>query len=124
MGCLAWGCKKQPTLLQARITLHPRTSFWEHKQESFCAIFGLRHSEGAARTGVPRQDHSRRIPQIAVWELHVSREVLSEAAAQTPREEYNDYNFWHVAPPVIIDSEDNEPPGAGACPRQVRRRGC
>ena len=43
-----------------------------------------------------------------------------EAAAQTPREEFNDYNFWHVAPPVIVDSEDNEPPDAGACPCQLQ----
>lgn len=23
------------------------------------------------------------------------------------REEYNDYNYWHVTPPIIIDSEDD-----------------
>ena len=29
------------------------------------------------------------------------------ASATTPqREEFSDYNFWHVAPPIIVDSDD------------------
>ena len=34
--------------------------------------------------------------------------LQQEATNQTPeREEYNDYNYWHVTPPIIIDSEDD-----------------
>jgi hypothetical protein len=34
--------------------------------------------------------------------------LQQEAPNQTPeREEYNDYNYWHVTPPIIIDSEDD-----------------
>lgn len=34
--------------------------------------------------------------------------LQEEAPNQTPeREEYNDYNYWHVMPPIIIDSEDD-----------------
>ena len=34
--------------------------------------------------------------------------LQQESPHQTPeREEYNDYNYWHVTPPIIIDSEDD-----------------
>lgn len=34
--------------------------------------------------------------------------LQQEAPHATPeREEYNDYNYWHVTPPIIIDSEDD-----------------
>ncbi|KAK9822450.1 hypothetical protein WJX81_001736 [Elliptochloris bilobata] len=49
-----------------------------------------------------------------VHEMFPPVAAVLPADTQTPREEYNDYNFWHVAPPVIIDSEDNEPPGPDA----------
>ena len=34
--------------------------------------------------------------------------LQQEAPHATPeREEFNDYNYWHVTPPIIIDSEDD-----------------
>ena len=33
------------------------------------------------------------------------REAKSDAVLA--REEYNDHNYWHVTPPIIIDSEDD-----------------
>ena len=33
------------------------------------------------------------------------REAKRNSAME--REEYNDYNYWHVTPPIIIDSEDD-----------------
>ena len=33
------------------------------------------------------------------------REAKPNSAME--REEYNDYSYWHVTPPIIIDSEDD-----------------
>jgi len=44
------------------------------------------------------------------------------AGAQTPREEFNDYNFWHVAPPVILDAEDTDARGPGGHPPPILTR--
>ena len=33
-------------------------------------------------------------------------ERLRSSGAPPQREEFSDYNYWHVAPPIIVDSDD------------------
>ncbi|KAK9844331.1 hypothetical protein WJX74_000895 [Apatococcus lobatus] len=47
-----------------------------------------------------------------VHEMFPPLQPVEQAQSVTQREEYNDFTFWHVQPPIIIDSDEDLDPAA------------